>query len=127
MNDDILVIDDDSAVRKAFQFALDDSPYQLDTAASGEEGIANVNKKKYKVIFLDLKMPGLTGVQTLRELRKIDPDVPIYIITAFYKEYLTDLQDLRQEGIKFELLRKPLGGDEILIIINCVLKGPRAY
>jgi DNA-binding response OmpR family regulator len=127
MNHNILVIDDESAVRKAFHFALEDTPYSLDTAASGAEGLSTLNQKQYHLIFLDLKMPGMSGAETLRELRKIDKSVPVYIVTAFHKEFMSELQSLRQEGIKFELLRKPLGIDEIMIIVDRVLQRPSAY
>ncbi|MBV9576609.1 MAG: response regulator [Gammaproteobacteria bacterium] len=127
MAEDILVIDDDPAVRKAFLLALEDSKYQVDAAESGESGISLLTKKDYGMIFLDLKMPGMNGAETLRALRKINRNIPVYIVTAFHKEFLEDLQSLRQEGIKFELLRKPLGGDEILMIANSVLNKPVAY
>ncbi|TAK77177.1 MAG: response regulator, partial [Gammaproteobacteria bacterium] len=70
---------------------------------------------------------GLNGAETLRELRKINREVPVYIVTAFHKEFLKDLQELRQDGIKFELLRKPLGADEILVLVNSVLKKSTVY
>lgn len=123
ITNNILVIDDDAAVRKAFQFALEDTSFHVDTASSGEEGIEKLNRGKYGIVFLDLKMPGLNGAETLKRLRQLDHNIPVYIVTAFHKEFLSDLQSLRQAGIKFELLRKPLGGDEIVTLVNSVLKG----
>ncbi|TAK73102.1 MAG: response regulator, partial [Gammaproteobacteria bacterium] len=69
MNQNILVIDDDSAVRKAFKLALEDSNFNVETASSGEDGVKQITEKDYSIIFLDLKMPGLNGAETLRELR----------------------------------------------------------
>ena len=117
----ILVIDDDEAVRKSFTLALEDSEYHVDTAESGERGIEMQQKEGYGLVFLDLKMPGLSGIETLRELRKVTPDLSIYIVTAFHKEFLSGLQDLKDEGHFFELVRKPIGADEIVEIIKAAL------
>src|SRR4030043_17685 len=111
MNKNILVIDDDIAVRRSFALAFEDTHYSVDTAESGEKGIHRTQNTKYDLIFLDLKMPGMDGVQTLRELRKMDRDVPIYIITAFYEEFVGQLKSAEVDGIDFELLRKPIGAE----------------
>lgn len=127
MAEQILVIDDDPAVRKAFILALEDTSYNVDTVSSGEDGVEKLANNKYQLIFLDLKMPGWSGIETLRKLREVDISVPVYIVTAFHKEFLSDLQLLRQEGIKFELLRKPLGADEIVLIVNGLFGKPAVY
>jgi len=127
MNKRILVIDDDSGVRKAFALALEDTPYKLDNAESGEKGIEMEQNNKYNLIFLDLKMPGLNGVETLRELRKISMDTPVYIVTAFYKEFFEGLSAASDDGLDFELLKKPIGGDEIVLVARSVLEGPEVY
>lgn len=122
MTENILVIDDDPAVRKAFKFALEDSGYEIDAAESGEAGLLQFQKKNYGLIFLDLKMPGINGAETLKRIREMDTQIPIYIVTAFHKEFLGDLQELRQQGIRFELLRKPLGSEEIVTLVSHVLE-----
>lgn len=114
MKNRILVIDDEEAIRKSFVLALEDSDYQVDTAESGERGIEMEKNEGYDLIFLDLRMPGLNGIETLRGLRKVTPDLKVYIVTAFHQEFLSDLQELRSEGISFELLRKPIGMEEII-------------
>ena len=121
MNKQILVIDDDEAIRKSFKLALDEAGYRVDTAESGETGIKRAQQAIYDMIFLDLKMPGLNGVQTLKELRKFHAAVPVYIVTAFHKEFFKDLKILTNDGIEFELLRKPIGSDEILELTDSVL------
>ena len=117
----ILVIDDDESVRKAFLLALEDTGYQVDTAESGEKGLKMRKKNKYDLFFLDLHMPGLNGVETLRELRKIDKKVPIYVVTAFYKMYFEELIKAEKEGISFDVVRKPIGGDQIVQVAQGVL------
>jgi DNA-binding response OmpR family regulator len=121
MSKRILVIDDEEAIRKSFVLALEDTEYQLDTAESGEEGIEMEKEGKYDLIFLDLKMPGLNGVETLRELRKIDESVIVYIITAFYEEFFEELKGIEKDGIEFEVLRKPFTGEQIILTAKSVL------
>ena len=123
MNPSILVIDDDAAVRKSFQLALEDTGYGLETAASGDQGIAMAGARAYDLIFLDLKMPGLNGVETLREIRRMTPEVPVYIITAFHTEFVEELRQALADGITFELLRKPIGGEDIRTVVKGACEG----
>jgi CheY-like chemotaxis protein len=119
----ILVIDDDEGVRKSFGLALEDSGYPLKAVGSGSEGIEEVAKGGYGLIFLDLKMPVMNGVETLRSIRKIDQEVPVYIVTAFYKEFFGGLQEASKDGIMFELLEKPITGKQIQTVVQGVLEG----
>lgn len=126
MSKNILVIDDERAVRKSFVLAFEDTDYMVETAESGLEGLHKAQSKRYNLIFLDLKMPGLNGVETLRELRKIDGDMPVYIVTAFHKEFLEQLKAIEEEGIAFEIAKKPLSIDQIILITKGIMEGPQA-
>jgi len=121
----ILVIDDDEAIRKSFVLALEDMDYRVETTQSGEEGVNKVRTNEYSLIFLDLKMPGLNGADTLRELRKIDKDVPVYIVTAFHKEFFDQLKVAEEEGMYFEIAKKPLSADQIVVITKSILEEPQ--
>lgn len=127
MNKQILVIDDDEAIRKSFALTLEDTGYQVGMAESGERGVEMRQKTKYDVIFLDLKMPGMNGVETLRELRKIDKDVPIYIVTAFHEEFFDQLKSAVKDGLDFEVLRKPIDSEQLVLITKAILEGPTGY
>jgi DNA-binding response OmpR family regulator len=123
----ILVIDDDKTIRDSFLLALEDENYQVDVAPSGESGIGLCRENVYDLIFLDLKMPGINGTATLRELRKLDARLPIYIITAFYEEFFDELKVAEKDGLAFELVRKPLGSDQIVMISKSILEGPIGF
>ena len=123
----ILVIDDEQAVRRSFELALEDSPYYVTTVDRGEKGIEEIQKKSYQLVFLDLKMPGMNGVETLQKIRELFPSLPVYIVTAFHKEFLTELDDVRKAGLQFQLLRKPIGSVEILAIAQSVLDKPVGF
>lgn len=120
----ILVIDDERAVRRSFELALEDTDYKIKTVECGEEGIQAVEDNDFQLIFLDLKMPGMNGVQTLKGIRKLKPTVPVYIVTAFHKEFLSELDEVRKEGLQFQLLRKPIGSVEIQTLAQSVLDKP---
>jgi CheY-like chemotaxis protein len=127
MSKRILVIDDDEAVRKSFVLALEDTGYLVETTESGEEGLQMARRERYALVFLDLKMPGMNGVETLRALRKIDMDMPVYIVTAFYGEYFDQLRIAREDEIPFQVLEKPVSGDQIVMLSKGVLEQPMAY
>lgn len=123
----ILVIDDDEGIRKLFLLSLEGKGFQIDTAESGEKGIEILQQTKYDLIYLDLKMPGMNGVETLRELRKMNKDVPVYIITAFHEEYFDQLKAAEQNGIDFELLKKPFDSEQLILVTKGILDGPERY
>ena len=120
MSINILVIDDEEAIRKSFILALDGTGYNVETAESGEKGIKKARETNFALIFLDLRMPGLDGVETLRGLWEIGQTVPIYITTAFYDDFVDQLESATDDGISFYLLKKPVDGDEIRSIAKVV-------
>ncbi len=127
MSKRILVIDDDLAIRKSFALALEDADCQVDTAQSGEAGVDKASNTKYDLIFLDLKMPGLNGVETLVRLRDGGQRMPIYIVTAFHKEFMNQLRVATDKGYEFEVMQKPMISEDLVTITKAILEGTRAY
>lgn len=127
MNKRILVIDDDRVLRKLYLHALEDTPYQVDTAESGETGIELFREFKHDLILLDLNMPGMNGLEVLRKIRTADPEVPIYIVTAFYKDFLDEISRAIEDGLKFEITHKPISPDQIVLIATSNLEKARVY
>ncbi len=123
----VLVIDDDLAVRKSFSLALEDIDCQVDTAQSGEQGIDKASNTEYDLIFLDLKMPGINGVETLIRLRDDGHKMPVYIITAFHEEFMDQLRVAADEGYEFEVMQKPIESQDLVRITEAILEGVRAY
>jgi CheY-like chemotaxis protein len=120
----ILVIDDDESVRDAFILALEDAGYTITTAGDGEQGLVMAGESKPDLVFLDIRMPGIDGVETMRRLRKTHPDLNIYIVTAFYDDYLEPLTELSNDGFDFEIVQKPVGAEQIRQLASGVLHGP---
>ncbi|MEE8574483.1 MAG: response regulator [Thermodesulfobacteriota bacterium] len=123
MSKRVLVIDDDEAVRKSFVLSLEDVDCVVDTAESGEKGIEMEREGLYDLTYLDLKMPGLNGVETLRELRKLSKDMPIYIVTAFHKEFLNQLNAASKDGLEFEIMKKPIPPEQLESVTRSILDG----
>jgi CheY-like chemotaxis protein len=118
----ILVIDDEEGVRDAFVLALDDEPdIEVIAAENGASGIEQARAQRPDLIFLDLNMPGMTGVEVMRTLLADDPSLAIYIVTAFHQEFMQELKAARGEGLRFELARKPLGADQIRDVVHSIL------
>ena len=127
MSKRILVIDDDLAIRKSFALALEDARCQVDTVESGEAGIDKASDTKYDLIFLDLKMPGINGVETLIRLRDNGHKMPIYIITAFHEEFMDQLRVAADKGYDFEIMQKPIMSEDLITITEAILEGAGAY
>jgi CheY-like chemotaxis protein len=126
-NQHILIVDDDEAIRAAFRLALAHLPYRLSEASDGEAGAAMAIEQDVDLVFLDLRMPRLDGVGALRRIRAVKPELPIYIATAFHREFFDALVVAREDGIHFELLRKPLERDQIIELTTSLLPpaGPK--
>jgi len=110
----VLVIDDDQAVRKSFELALEDTGLHLETAESGLKGLELLQEDRYDLVVLDLKMPEINGVETLKRIRQMNSTLPVYILTAFHREFLEPLRLARSEGLDFELIRKPIDSTQIV-------------
>ncbi len=126
MGKHILVIDDEEMVRETFVLALSAVGYAVEAAADGEEGLARAQAQRPDLVFLDLRMPGMDGVEVLRRLKSPGGccgDVPVYIVTAFQKEFFGALREAAKAGIAFQLADKPLTIGQIQMIARGALEG----
>lgn len=86
MAERILVVDDESFVRKALRKILEAKGFGVSEAATGDEAVASYKKERPDVVILDVRMPGKDGLETLRELRGHDPDASVIMLTAVHDE-----------------------------------------
>lgn len=109
----VLVIDDEAVVREAVEDILESIDIVVLSASDGREGISlfQENSAKIEGVLLDMKMPGLSGPDTLRELRQIDPHVPV-ILSSGYSEDETKRAIADQGPAIF--LPKPYNFDELI-------------
>jgi signal transduction histidine kinase len=79
----VLVVDDDEMVRYVLNEKLSEIGYTVTDACDGQSALELFLDTGFDAVLLDLKMPGMDGITTLREMRKHDPDVPVIMVTAF--------------------------------------------
>jgi DNA-binding NtrC family response regulator len=111
----ILVVDDEESVRESLAAWLRKDGYTVDVAKTGEEGIAQSRQTAYAVHFIDLNMPGIDGIQTMQEIRKINPDSTIVIITA-YPTVTTAIRAIKQGA--HEYLVKPFNPQDVSLMVD---------
>ncbi len=86
----ILVVDDEENIRVLYREELEEEGYTVDVAANGQEALDKLDTFNPDIITLDIKMPGMDGVETLRRIREIQRDLPVILCSA-YGEYKQDL------------------------------------
>ncbi len=81
----ILVVDDEDNIRVLYKLGLEEEGYEVDLAGGGQEAIEKIKHTDYDLITLDIKMPGMSGLETLQEIRNLNKEkhVPIILCTAF--------------------------------------------
>ncbi len=106
----ILVVDDEASVRGALEEIISREGFRAVTAASGEDGLTELRKRRFALVFLDLLLPGIDGIETLRRMQQLDPNVLVAIITGHADESIA-LEALSTGPLL--LLRKPIGVQDI--------------
>jgi len=79
----ILIVDDDPNFCASFSDVLKEKGHNVDAALSGQEALDKLRSAEYRIVFVDMKMPGLDGVETVTEIKKIKPDVTVVGITGY--------------------------------------------
>lgn len=100
-------------MREVAELALDQSALTVALNAKGEEGLELARRTRRDLVFLDLRMPGIDGLETLRRLLAVHADLRVQTMTAFHEELFPLLRGASAEGLPFELSRKPLEMDQI--------------
>jgi len=111
----ILVIDDEEIMREILDVLLTREGYQVRLAASGEEGVELARSIPFDAAIVDVMMPGLDGIATLQELRKLDDDLPVLMITAF-ASVETAIAAMKMGA--FDYITKPFKNDEVLVVLR---------
>jgi len=115
----ILVVDDEEVMCESLAAWLREDGYGVDTASSGVEALEKAQKKDYAIYFIDLKMPGMDGIETMMQIRRLQPEASIIIITA-YATVDTAITAMK-EGAQ-EYIVKPCNPEEISLLVNRIIK-----
>jgi two-component system nitrogen regulation response regulator NtrX len=114
----ILVVDDEQGIRAALGQLLEFEGYEVRTVASAADGIAEYQKWRPHLVFLDVKMAGMDGMEALKRLREIDPNATIVMISGHAT--IRTAVEATQLGA-YEILEKPLDTDRILVMLRNAL------
>ena len=82
----VLIVDDDPVVRKSFDRVLSSKGYAVITAENGEEALRKLNEEKYDVVYTDIRMPGMSGLEVAEQVKARKPWTPVVIITGYGTE-----------------------------------------
>jgi len=102
----VLVVDDELQVRDSFKMVFDKAGYITYLAESGEEAVEILDKNNIQVMYLDLNLPGMNGLELCRKVRKTQPIAIIYGVTGYTS--LFELHDCREAGFD-DYFTKPVG------------------
>jgi two-component system, NtrC family, nitrogen regulation response regulator NtrX len=115
----ILVIDDEAAIRESLRMILEYEEYAFVGASSGQEGLALVQRDRPDLVLLDIKMPGMDGMEVLRKLRALDETLPVVMISG-HGTTSTAVDAIKSGAIDF--LDKPLSSERVIVTLQNVLK-----
>lgn len=78
----ILIVDDEETLRNLFEEVMQEEGLDVETAVSGEDALKKFKRRRHNVVFTDVKMPGISGIEVLKVVKAIDPDTEVIIITS---------------------------------------------
>ena len=115
MKDTILVVDDEESICQSLKAILSDEGYQVLVAGSGEEAVKIVEEEMPQLVLLDIWLPGMDGLETLKAIKKINPEV-LVIIMSGHGTIETAVRATKLGA--FDFIEKPLSLDKIIILVN---------
>ena len=93
----LLVVDDEENIRFLFKEELEEEGYGVDVASNGFEALEKIKKAAFGLVILDIKMPGMSGIQALNEIKNVNKDLPVILCSA-YGEFKQDFSSWASDG-----------------------------
>jgi nitrogen regulation protein NR(I) len=118
----ILIVDDDLQLRQSFEKLLCQEGHAVKTAPSGEVGLSMVRTHQFDLVIMDVRLPGMSGLDTFQALREIEPKLPVIIMTAFGTTE-TAIEATKMGA--FDYVLKPFDIPEILVLIEQAIEAGR--
>ena len=115
----ILIVDDEQIVRESLTNWLKEESYQVEAAENGPLALEKIRQTPFQVVLLDLKMPGMDGIQVLTELKKEFPDIEVIIMTA-YGSVNTAVEAIKAGA--YDYIVKPFDPEEVALLIKKILE-----
>jgi DNA-binding NtrC family response regulator len=118
----IHIIDDEPVIHDVLAQLLTSEGYEVEISGSGEEALAKFPSQSFDVILLDLMMPGIDGIETLRRIKRIDPQAAVIIITA-YGSVESAISAMKIGALDY--VQKPFKHDDLLVVLEKALERKR--
>ena len=115
----ILVVDDEFGDRETLKGILEDKGYRVATARDGFEAILMVKGKHYDIIFLDVRLPDMNGVETYEQVKKIDPRTTVIMMTGYSEEELVERAISRGA---YTCIHKPYEMEKVIALVEDIVK-----
>ena len=115
----VLIVDDDDVIRQLFTDILNENGFSTMAASNGQDAIGLFREQRPVAVTLDLKMPAMDGIETMLELKKIDPDIPVIIVTAF-GDIPTAVESIKLGA--YDFIVKPAKIDRLLFTLQRAIK-----
>ncbi len=119
LNNNLLVVDDDPYVLESLASLLKEFGYLVHTFTNASDALVELKKRQYDVVLTDIKMPGITGIEFLRHIRDLDPQIPVILLTAFAE------LDVAVDAIKrgaFDFITKPFNPEYLAHAVERAVK-----
>ena len=111
----VLIVDDQRAIREELAFALSYHGYQTREAGDGEAGVAAAQAPEVEAVLLDIKMPGMDGLEALAKIKEARPELPVIVISGHGD---IDTAVLAVKKGAYDYLQKPFGSDRVLVSVK---------
>src|SRR5215470_2879226 len=115
----VLIIDDEDEIRESIEILLTSEGLTSETASNGEEGLRKIEENHYDLVLLDLMLPGKSGMEIQKDIKRVDPTLPVVIITAI-GAVETAVAAIKEEA--YDYVTKPWNNEKLLVIVNNAIK-----
>ncbi|MBI5453265.1 MAG: response regulator [Deltaproteobacteria bacterium] len=110
----VLIVDDEETVGIGMSEMLKDAGFNALYVTNGAEAVSEAQKSQYSLVFMDMVMPGMNGLETFRNLKKVSPSSRVILFTGFFKDAENAIYQGIKEGMIDEFIRKPFFAEEII-------------
>jgi len=115
----VLIIDDEEEIRESIELLLNSEGMSTDTAGTGDEGLKKIEENLYDLVLLDLMLPGKSGMEVQKDIKRIDPTLPVVILTAIGA--LETAVAAIKDG-SFDYVTKPWNNEKLIVIASNAIK-----
>ncbi len=110
----ILVVDDEESIGVGISEILKDEGFEAAYVINGEDAVNAVKDKDYNLVFMDIVMPRMNGLEAYREIKKIRPNAKVILFTGYFRDAENVILQGIKEGMIDEFIRKPYFAEEIV-------------